>query len=210
MRPQRPSLRSSLIRIHRVILKIEVERWGINQQPRLTKLEKMVLLLEDRRFFEHAGVDWFSVVREVQRLLVRKRHGGASTIDMQLFRTVSDRYERTMRRKVREWFGTALLQRKFTKLEILRIYLGVAYFGTGLRGVLEAAKALFPDVIAPYAWQLEDEDLTLDQAAQIAALLVYPKPRIPDINWQAKVRRRANYGLALYARREKKFDEILR
>lgn len=103
-----------------------------------------------------------------------------------------------------------LLQRKFTKLEILRIYLGVAYFGTGLRGALDAAKALFPDAIDPYAWQLEDEDLTLDQAAQIAALLVYPKPRIPDINWQSKVRRRANYGLALYARREKKLDQILR
>ena len=116
MRPQSPSLRSSLIRIHRVILKIDIERWGIKQQPRLTKLEKMVLLLEDRRFFEHSGVDWFSVLREIKRLLLRKRHGGASTIDMQLFRTISDRYERTMLRKVREWFGTALLQRKFTRL----------------------------------------------------------------------------------------------
>jgi len=101
MRPQKPSIRSSLIRIHQVILKIDLERWGINQQPRLTKLEKMVLLLEDRRFFEHAGVDWLSVIRETQRLLTRKRHGGASTIDMQLFRTISDRYERTIRRKVR-------------------------------------------------------------------------------------------------------------
>lgn len=210
MRPRRPSLRSSLINIHRAVLKIDAERWKIDQNPRLTKLEKLVLLLEDRRFFEHNGIDWRSVIREGQRFLARKRHGGASTIDMQLFRTVSDRYERTIRRKVREWFGTAILQRKFTKLEILRIYLEVAYFGTGLRGALDAAKALFPNTIDLDAWYLEDNDLTLDQAAQIASLLVYPKPRIPDLNWQSKVRRRANYGLALYARREKKFDQILR
>ena len=129
---------------------------------------------------------------------------------MQLFRTASDRYERTARRKVREWLGIFVLQKRFTKIEILRIYLRLAYFGTGLTGTLEAARAMFPHAIGEYDWELDETKLSLDQLAQLASLLVYPKPRIANGNWQAKIRRRANYGLALYARREKKLDEILR
>lgn len=129
---------------------------------------------------------------------------------MQLFRTVSDRYERTARRKIREWIGTYVLQRRFTKLEILRIYLRVAYLGTGIKGSLQAANALFPDMVSEYDWELDEDRFTLDQLAQIASLLVYPKPRLTNANWRAKIRRRADYGLTLYSGREEKFDQILR
>lgn len=210
MRPPRPSFRSSLIRIHDAIIKIEEERWAVSQTPTLTRLEKLVLLLEDRRFLYHRGVDWRAVLREFLKAVTGKRHGGASTIDMQLFRTISDRYERTARRKIREWIGTYVLQRRFTKLEILRVYLRVAYLGTGIKGSIEAAHALFPELASEYDCELDEERFTLDQLAQIASLLVYPKPRIANANWQTKIRRRADYGLALYAGREKKFDKILR
>lgn len=210
MRPKLPTVRSSLLRLHHAILGIEESRHLIDTTPRLSQFEKIVLLLEDRRFLDHRGVDWRSVAREFVRALLRQRHGGASTIDMQLFRTASDRYEYTMRRKIREILSVQVLQRKFTKIEILRIYLDIAYFGTGLRGAVEAAKAMFPDSFEAYAWQINDENLTLDQAAQLAALLVYPKPRIPNAHWQTKVRRRADYGLTLYSRRSKRFDEIIR
>jgi membrane peptidoglycan carboxypeptidase len=210
MRSKLPTLRSSLLRIHRSILVIADEIYLIDQSPRLTKLEKMVILLEDRRFLDHNGIDLKSVVRETAKAARFRRHGGASTIDIQLFRTASDRYERSIRRKLREMVGALVLQRKFTKLAILRIYLRIAYFGTGLKGSLDAAKAMFPDNFDEYEWDLDDNKLGLDQSAQIAALLVYPKPRVPNANWQAKVRRRANYGLALYARREKRLDKILR
>jgi len=210
MRPKAPTIKSSLLRIHRAILKIDEERYAISHIPRLTTLEKMILLLEDRRFFDHRGVDWRSALREISKALQRKPHGGASTIDMQLFRTASDRYERTVRRKLREYIGVYTLQRKFNKIEILRIYLNVAYFGTDLTGALAAAKSLFPEHVDEFVWAINDIDLTPDQAAQIAALLVYPKPRIPNTNWQSKVRRRADYGLTLYARREQRLDQVLR
>ncbi|GLJ00329.1 biosynthetic peptidoglycan transglycosylase [Sphingobium sp. BS19] len=193
-----------------MILAIADEISMIDKSAKLTKLEKLVILLEDRRFLDHHGIDVKSVFRETLKAARFSRHGGASTIDIQLFRTASDRYERTLRRKLREWVGAVVLQRKFTKLAILRIYLQIAYFGTGLKGSSEAARAMFPESFGEYDWELDDEKLTLDQAAQLAALLVYPKPRVINANWQAKVRRRANYGLALYARREKRLDEILR
>lgn len=210
MRPQVPTIRSSLLRIHRAILKIDDERWAISTSPRLTTLEKMVILLEDRRFLDHRGVDLKSGIREGLKALRFQRHGGASTIDMQLFRTASDRYERTARRKFREFIGVYVLQRKFTKLEILRIYLRVAYFGTELTGALSAARALFPSAVDEYAWSIDEVELTPEQAAFVASLLVYPKPRVPNAHWQSKVRRRAHYGLSLYARREKRFDKVLR
>lgn len=103
-----------------------------------------------------------------------------------------------------------MIQRRFTKLEILRIYLQVAYFGTGIKGVLEAARALFPELVNEDDSQIDEERFTLEQLAEIASLLVYPKPRIANANWQAKVRRRANYGLALYSGRKKELDKILR
>jgi len=142
--------------------------------------------------------------------MIGERHGGASTIDMQLFRTVSDRYERTIRRKVREWIAVILLQRKFSKLGMLRVYLRIAYFGTGLKGSLAAARELFPHAVNEWDYDLDSTRLTLDEAAQLAALLVYPKPRVANADWQAKVRRRADYGLRLYAGREEALDQVLR
>lgn len=210
MQPKLPTIRSSLLRMHYAILAIQDELPSIESEARLSEFEKIVLLLEDRRFFSHLGIDWRSVARELVKAFSGQKHGGASTIDMQLFRTASDRYERTLRRKVREFVGVLILQRKFTKLAILRTYLQIAYFGTGLKGARAAATELFPRAVNPSAWKFDASKLTLDEAAQLAALLVYPKPRLPSANWLAKVRRRADYGLALYATREKALDQVCR
>lgn len=208
MYPKFPTFRSSLLRLHFALLQIEEQRSVVDSNPCLSKFEELVLLLEDRRFLTHYGVDWRSVAREIGKAALRKRHGGASTIDMQLFRTASHRYERTARRKIREVVGVLALQRKFTKIEILRIYLRVAYFGTGLEGSLAAAKAMFPEYVDPSDYKLDESKLTVDQLAQLASLLVYPKPRIPNADWRTKVRRRADYGVALFARREQRLEKI--
>ena len=202
MHPKVPTFRSSLLRLHFALLEIEEQRRFVDSDPHLSNFEELVLLLEDRRFLTHYGVDWRSGARETVKAALLQRHGGASTIDMQLFRTASHRYERTLRRKIREVVGVLVLQRKFTKIEILRIYLRVAYFGTGLEGSLAAAKAMFPECIDSSDHKLDESKLTGDQLAQLASLLVYPKPRIPNANWSSKIRRRANYGVALFARRK--------
>lgn len=210
MRPKLPTLRSSLLGIHYAVLSVQDELSAIDSDPRLTDFEKLVILLEDRRFFCHYGIDWRSICRELVHLVLGKKHGGASTIDMQLFRTASNRYERSLRRKLREFVGVLVLQRKFSKLAILRTYLQIAYFGTGLRGALPAVRELFPHAADEFDWKLDSSKLSLDEAAQLAALLVYPKPRLPNVNWSTKVRRRADYGLALYAAREKALDQVWR
>lgn len=195
MRPRLPTLRSSLLGIHRAIFQIQIAFSQADADPTLSPLEEMVILLEDRRFFQHSGVDWKAIAREVWKLIRLKRPGGASTIDMQLFRTVSNRYERTLRRKLREISGTLSLQRKFSKLEILRAYLQVAYFGTGLTGVRDASLAMYNKT---------PDELDLRESARIASMLVYPKPRLTSDKWLAKVTRRTNYGYFLYTTRKKR------
>lgn len=206
MRPKLPTFRSSLIRLHKAILRIDEYRWWIDRSPPLSNIEIMVLLLEDRRFFEHIGFDWRSILREAAQAVRGRRHGGASTIDMQLFRTASNRYERTIRRKVREILGVLVMQRKFSKIEILRTYLRVAYFGTGLKGVNDAVAAMFPE-LGYLPWE-EPTELSLEQAAIIASLLVYPKPRVVNANWSTKIRRRADYGIMLYRREKERFNKV--
>jgi len=194
MLPSLPTLRSSLLRMYRVIFDIDEITWRSHSALPLTNLERMVIVLEDRRFFWHKGIDARSIVRELFKALTLRRFGGASTIDVQLFRTVSDRYERTARRKLREFVGAYALQKKFSKIQLLRAYLNVAYFGTGLRGA---------DAASQDEYGKNASELSLEEAAVIASFLVYPKPSISSLNWRTKIGRRADYGCLLVRTLEK-------
>lgn len=205
-KPKIPTLRGMLLGTHRTLIRIEYEvtyvgyMQPVNSTP-LNEVERMVVLLEDKRFFSHFGVDFRSILREVWKLLHLRRIGGASTIEMQLVRTISQRYERTLWRKLAEAAQAVMLQRRFSKLEILRAYMNIAYMGTGLKGFSEAAEACFPSSIPPnedyFLGQVDLSSLSRMQAAELASMLVYPKPRLVSANWRAKITRRANYGMHL-------------
>lgn len=166
---------------------------------RLAPVEIMVLLLEDRRFFRHLGVDWISCLRDMLKLITFRKHGGSSTIDMQFVRTVTGYREITMKRKLYEVLLAILIQFKYSKVVILRSYLNCAFFGSHLIGIDKAAGRTF---------SLSANDLEDDQAALLAAMLVYPKPLAPTEWWLNKIRRRADYGKALYVRHKKRFEKV--
>lgn len=190
------------------MIKIRDETYYFDDAP-LTIIEKMVILLEDKRFLEHSGIDLKSVLRELWKAVRRKKHGGASTIEMQLVRTISQRYERTLGRKISEMMQAILLHKKFSKLEILRAYMRLCYMGTGLRGFSEAAKQHYPDVFNipdDQSWVEPDlSPLSLEEAATLASMLVYPKPRLPNAHWAAKIARRAHYGISLFQVEKQRF-----
>jgi len=135
-------LRESLIKIHLDLFKINAKVHGSLDFPRsgLTELEKMCLVLEDRRFFDHHGIDVWSAARETLRALTFRRHGGASTIDMQFVRTCTGYRELTLGRKVYEMLLAVLIQFRYSKIAILRSYLNCAYFGAQPRGASSAAQ----------------------------------------------------------------------
>lgn len=193
-----PSLHDMLVKVHGDLFTVDRYTVFVGFEG-LSTLEKMVVLLEDRRFFGHRGVDFRSVAREIVRVVTFKKHGGASTIDMQFVRTATGYRERTLRRKIYEILISVIIQFKYTKLQILRSYLNCAFFGSGLIGARAACESVF---------QKSVDQLTPNEAAFIAAMLVCPKPLVPKDAWFRRVDRRAIYARNLFERYEKSFDKV--
>ena len=141
----------------------------------------MVLVLEDRRFFEHGVVDFKALLRVSYKIVFCQVLEGASTIDMQLVRTATGYRDRTLTRKLYEMLLATLIQFRYSKVTILRSYLDIAYFGWRLRGAESAAWTVYGTGTV---------SLDLDQAAFVASMLVYPLPKEPSFEWVRKTLRR--------------------
>lgn len=196
-----PRFRAALIDLHTDLLRIDAEilKYSAHYHPSLTMLEKLVLVLEDRRFTKHHGVDLISALREIIRALTFRKHGGASTIDMQLVRTITGYKEKTLRRKFYEVLLAIIIQFRYSKVVILRSYLSIAFFGSHLTGANAAAKKMYSKT---------PEELSLDEAAVIASMLVYPRPLNPKLEWESRINRRASYGKRVYVSNKKGFDKL--
>lgn len=198
---QLPSIRRWLLRVHSDLFTIhENVPWWLGHYPReLTPVEKLTLLLEDRRFLAHHGFDIKSLFRDCFRAATFRRHGGASTIDMQFVRTCTGYKQRTFKRKIYEIFLAVLLQFRYSKVHILRSYLACAFFGSKLKGSEAAARKLYGK---------RPDDLSVEEAAFLVSMLVYPRPLKPSDKWESRVQRRANYGVRLYVRYKERFDQL--
>jgi 1A family penicillin-binding protein len=124
------------------------------------------IAIEDRRFYRHDGVDWARVVGAAwANVRARGIRQGSSTIPMQLARNIFPTElpgtERTFRRKLQEARVAQLIEKQYTKEEILELYLNHIYFGGGAWGVDAAARRYFG---APAS------ELTTEQAALLAAM----------------------------------------
>jgi len=159
----------------------------------LTALELMTIAIEDRRFFHHPGVDVLSFLREAIKMLRGRKHGGASTIDMQFVRTVTGYRAPTMKRKLYEAFLALVIQSRNKKIEILRSYLACAFFGSGLIGANAAAQRVF---------NKNADRLSMEEASFISAMLAYPRPLQGLPRWEQRARRRAAYAAAVFELRK--------
>lgn len=186
-----PSVKKFLFKVHQDLQKVTEGASGWFGYDDLSDIEVLVLLLEDRRYFSHKGIDWRSIVRELLKAAMGKRHGGASTIDMQFVRTKTGFKERTVRRKLYEMLLAHLLQYRLNKIVILRSYLSIVYLGHGIRGIDEASSVIFQKS----SWELD-----LKESAMIAAMMVYPHPKVTNDRWVKRMNARAEYGLKLFAK----------
>ena len=191
--------RRALLRLHRDLIQVSLRVQAPIEPRKLSDLEIMVLILEDRRFFEHAGVDFISCVRELIRAATFRRFGGASTIDMQLVRTATGYRKYTVRRKLYEMLLAWIIQFRYTKLEILESYLDCAYFGSGIFGQAAGSSRIYGK---------PPSKLSLVEAAELAPMLVYPRPLQPPPEWSTKLRRRADYAKRLYPGLKQRFEKL--
>ncbi len=149
-------------------------------------LIKAVLATEDRRFYEHFGIDFYGTFRA---LMTNARAGGVvqggSTLTQQLAKNLFLSNERTIERKINEAFLALWLETHLTKNEILTLYLDRAYLGGGAFGVNAAAEYYFGKSV---------RDVTLPEAAMLAGLFKAPSKFSPLANLPA-ARARANVVL---------------
>jgi 1A family penicillin-binding protein len=157
-------------------------------------LVQAVVSIEDSRYYQHAGVDVWGIMRAVvMNLGHRKRLQGASTITQQLaglsYPEQISRRSITLRRKVKEALLSALIERTYSKQEILEFYLNKVYFGDGFHGAEAAARGFFGKSAA---------DLTVDEAALLAGLIQSPSNYAPTISMSKAIARRNIVLQAMY------------
>jgi 1A family penicillin-binding protein len=154
---------------------------GVFKGDRLTAqdlpphLAQAIIAIEDRRFYQHWGVDIRGILRAGWRnSQVGGTREGGSTITQQLARLVFLSPERTFRRKTQEALLALWLEGQLTKAEILLRYLNTAYFGAGAYGVDAAARRYFGK---------KASELTLAESAMLAGLVRAPSQLAPTRNF---------------------------
>lgn len=145
-------------------------------------LVNATVAIEDKRFYDHAGVDFKGVARAVVHNVVGGglREGG-STITQQLARNVFLTQRKTMSRKVHEAVLAIMLERHYTKDKILELYLNQVYYGSSAFGVEAASKIYFSKNV---------NDLDLSECALLAGLPNRPTDLSPHVNLDAALKRR--------------------
>jgi penicillin-binding protein 1A len=157
------------------------DKLSVGRLPEL--VAKAFIAAEDRRFYQHGGIDVTGILRAV---LSNLRQGsveeGASTITQQLARTVFLSQDRTILRKLKEAALAGKLERQLSKRQILTEYLNVVYLGSGAYGVSDAAWIYFSKT---------PNQLNLAETALIAGLPPAPSVYSPLVNPDLALQRRA-------------------
>jgi penicillin-binding protein 1A len=137
-------------------------------------LPKAFIAIEDRRFYSHFGIDPWGILRAaVANVLHRGVSQGGSTLTQQLAKNLFLTQERTFQRKLQEVELALWLERKYSKNEILELYLNRVYFGSGAYGVEAAAQRYFGKPA---------KNVTLAEAAMLAGLVKSPSRLAPNRN----------------------------
>ena len=137
--------------------------------------------IEDNRFYEHNGIDYRGTFRALVSNIMGQEVQGGSTITQQLAKNAFLTQERTIQRKIKEAFLARQMENKYTKDEILNMYLNQIYFGEGAYGVESASLTYFGKHV---------QDIDLAEAATLAAIPKSPNYYDPMENPKANKERR--------------------
>lgn len=148
--------------------------------------QKMLILAEDKRASRHCGFDVIAILRSLILTGIGKPHGG-STILQQLIRTITGRYEKSIKRKITEIALAYLVARKVDRSIYPRVYLSIAYYGTGLEGFdkfYNNKRSIYRDEI--------------HLASMAVSRLKYPEPSIANSFKHEKISVREKHLTNLY------------
>lgn len=152
-------------------------------------LPNAFVAIEDKRFYEHDGVDWIRTIKVTLDFFVGSGSQGGSTITQQLIKNITGEDDVTIQRKAQEIFRALNLEKKYDKTEILEMYLNNIYLSQSCYGVGAAAYTYFSKDV---------KDLTLIEAAAIAAITQNPSRWDPIIYPENNAIRRNEVLLQMY------------
>lgn len=136
----------------------------------------VLIIAEDKRNSIHNGIDTIAILRAIKVRLLNDIYQGASTIEQQFVRVVSNRYDRSMYRKFREQLLAIAVSKRRTKNEIANAYLSIAYYGYNLEG-LDGIKYLLNNQI---------NEISLEKSIELVSRLKYPEPKNLNDIWLKK------------------------
>ncbi len=140
----------------------EVQRTVVPFEDISRHLKNATVAIEDTEFYQHKGIKPTAILRAVYANIMSASYGqGGSTITQQVVKNTLLSTEKTLKRKLKEWILSLILERRLSKDEILSIYLNEMPYGGNIYGVEEASKRFFGKTSA---------EVTLAEAAYIAAL----------------------------------------
>jgi membrane peptidoglycan carboxypeptidase len=140
-----------------------------------------VISIEDKRFYEHDGIDYLRTLGAIYSYLINDGQSdfGGSTITQQLVKTVTLDNDKTWTRKIREWYRSFDIERNLNKEDIITTYLNSIYFGNENYGIKKVANDYLNKNV---------EDLNLAECAMIAASIQSPENTNPFKNNESKQR----------------------
>lgn len=149
-----------------------------------------IVAIEDKRFYDHKGVDWYRSIAAFMQMFVEMRNDfGGSTITQQLIKTITGNDANTVERKLLEIFQALELEKTYEKKDILEWYLNLVYFGEGCYGIYTAAETYFGKDVS---------ELTLAQCASIAGITNLPSYYDPFINYENNKKRQETILSEMY------------
>ncbi len=171
--------------------KIQLECQELAAAPHLTPpliAQKLLVTGEDRRHGKHPGFDVRAIARALWRRVASGRREGASTIEQQIVRVLTGRFERSLRRKIREILLARLVAQAFPKSVLPALYLHIGYYGWRMNNFDQACRRL-----GLFVWSM-----SLRDAASLVARLKYPEPHVAPGSRIDQIRRRREYLIRLY------------
>ena len=153
-------------------------------------MEKALVAIEDKRFYEHKGVDWYRTSGAFFKMFATMQDSyGGSTITQQLIKNLTGNDEVTVKRKLTEIFSALELEKKYDKEEIVEWYLNAVYFGEGCWGVQTAANTYFNKDVS---------ELSLAECAAIVGITNLPTYYDPFYNEAANKMRQETILREMY------------
>ena len=140
-------------------------RIWVNLKDMPKAMPEAIVAIEDKRFYEHNGVDWFRTGSAILSLVTGRDNYGGSTLTQQLVKNITDDSEVSLTRKLREIFRALNIEREYSKDDIIEAYLNVVNFGNNCQGVESASQLYFNKPIG---------ECTVAECAAIAGITQNP------------------------------------